>query len=73
VSAASLFFRFTLKPPLPAAAVSVTLQLSFPDPVMDTLLQQSVLNEDPDNQAAFRDLLIKRHSSRTLPMLAAER
>jgi hypothetical protein len=45
VTAALLLARLTLKPPLPAAAVSVTVQLSLPDPVMDALLQESALND----------------------------
>jgi hypothetical protein len=44
VTAALLLARLTLKPPLPAAAVSVTVQLSLPDPVIDALLQVSALN-----------------------------
>ena len=43
VTAALLLVRPTLKPPLPVAAVSVTVQLSLPDPVMDALLQDSAL------------------------------
>ena len=44
VTAALLLVRPTLRPPLPAAAVRVTVQLSLPDPVMDALLQESALN-----------------------------
>jgi hypothetical protein len=44
VAAALLLARLTLKPPLPAAAVSVTVQLSLPGPVIDALLQESALN-----------------------------
>ena len=44
VTAALLLTRLTLKPPLPAAAVSVTVQLSLPDPVIVALLQVSALN-----------------------------
>ena len=44
LTAALLLARLTLKPPLAAAAVSVTVQLSLPDPVMDALLQVSPLN-----------------------------
>jgi hypothetical protein len=44
VATALLLARLTLKPPLPAAAVKVTVQLSLPDPVMDALLQESALN-----------------------------
>jgi hypothetical protein len=44
VTAALLLARLTLKPPLPAAAVSVTVQLSLPAPVIDALLQERVLN-----------------------------
>jgi hypothetical protein len=36
--------RFTLSPPLGAAAVSVTVHASVPDPVMVPLLQYSALN-----------------------------
>jgi hypothetical protein len=43
-TAALLLARFTLRPPLAAAPVSVTVQLSLPDPVMDPLLQESILN-----------------------------
>jgi hypothetical protein len=45
VAAAALLARLTLKPPLPAAAVSVTVQLSVPAPVNDALLQESALND----------------------------
>jgi hypothetical protein len=44
VAAALLLARLTLKPPLPAAAVSVTVQLSLPGPVIDALLQESALS-----------------------------
>ena len=44
VTAALLLVRPTLRPPLPAAAVKVTVQLSLPDPVIDALLQESALN-----------------------------
>ena len=44
VTAALLLVRPTLKPPLPAAALSVTVHVSLPDPVMDALLQESALN-----------------------------
>ncbi len=47
VTAALLLARLTLKPPLPAAEVSVTVQPSLPDPVMDLLLQESALNREP--------------------------
>ena len=43
ITAALLLARPTLKPPLPAAAVSVTVQVSLPDPVIDPLLQESTL------------------------------
>ena len=43
VTAALLLVRLTLKPPLPAAALSVTVQLSLPAPVIDALLQVSPL------------------------------
>jgi len=43
-AAALLLARLTLKPPLPAAAVSVTVQLSLPGPVIDALLQESTLS-----------------------------
>jgi hypothetical protein len=43
-TAALLLARFTLRPPLAAAPVSVTVQLSLPDPVIDPLLQESILN-----------------------------
>jgi NhaP-type Na+/H+ or K+/H+ antiporter len=44
VTAALLLDRLTLRPPLGAAAFSVTVQASVPDPVMDALLQESALN-----------------------------
>jgi hypothetical protein len=44
VTAALLLARATLKPPLPAAVVSVTVQASLPDPVIDALLQVSALS-----------------------------
>ena len=43
VTAALLLVRPTLKPPLPAAALSVTVQVSLPEPVIDALLQVSPL------------------------------
>jgi len=39
-----LLDRLTLSPPLGAAALSVTVQASVPDPVMDPLLQESAFN-----------------------------
>jgi hypothetical protein len=47
VTAALLLARDTLKPPLPAAPLSVTVQASLPDPVIDALLQESALS-NPD-------------------------
>jgi hypothetical protein len=44
VTAALLLARLTVKPPVPAAAVSVTVQLSLPAPVIDALLQERALN-----------------------------
>jgi hypothetical protein len=44
VTAALLLDSATLSPPLPAAEVSVTVQTSVPDPVMDPLMQESALN-----------------------------
>jgi hypothetical protein len=44
VTAGLLLARFTLRPPVPAAKVSVTVQLSLPDSVIDALLQESALN-----------------------------
>lgn len=44
VTAALLLARLTLRPPVPAATVSVTVQLSLPDAVMDALLQDKPLN-----------------------------
>jgi hypothetical protein len=44
VTAAALLVRPTLKPPLPAAAFSVTVQVSLPDPITDPLVQESALN-----------------------------
>jgi len=52
LTAALLLARLTLKPPLPAAAVSVTVQPSLPDPVMDPLLQESALNRVPRDRRA---------------------
>ena len=43
VTAALLLARLTLTPPLPAAALNVTVQASVPDPVMVPLLQVSAL------------------------------
>jgi hypothetical protein len=45
-TAALLLDKLTVSPPLGAAAVNVTVQASVPDPVMDPLLQESVLNAD---------------------------
>ena len=44
VTEALLLVRPTLTPPLPAAELSVTVQVSLPAPVMDALLQDSPLN-----------------------------
>ena len=44
VTAALLLVRPTLKPPLPAAALSVTVHASLPAPVIDALLQDNALN-----------------------------
>jgi hypothetical protein len=44
VTAALLLVKFTLRPSPSAATVSVTVQLSLPDPVMDPLRQESALN-----------------------------
>ena len=44
VPAELLLDRLTLSPPLGAAAVSVTVHASVPDPVMVPLLQYSALN-----------------------------
>jgi hypothetical protein len=44
LTAALLLDRLTLSPPLGAAPLSVTVQASLPDPVMDALLQESALN-----------------------------
>src|SRR6202161_2253906 len=47
VTAALLLVTDTLKPPLPAGPLSVTVQASVPAPVIDALLQESALN-NPD-------------------------
>jgi sulfur carrier protein ThiS len=60
VTAALLLARLTLKPPLPAAAVSVTVQLSLPDPVIDALLQESALNRERVAYMVNYDALKKR-------------
>ena len=44
VTAASLLLRLTLCPPLPAAALRVTVQASVPEPVIEPLAQESALN-----------------------------
>ena len=44
VTAALLLDRLTLSPPLGAAALSLTVQASVPDPVMDPPLQESAFN-----------------------------
>ena len=43
-TAALLLISPTLSPPLPAAVLSVTVQASLPDPVIEPLLQESELN-----------------------------
>jgi hypothetical protein len=43
-TAALLLDRLTLRPPLAAAEVIVTVQASVPDPVMDPLMQERALN-----------------------------
>jgi hypothetical protein len=44
VTAELLLVRFTVSPSLGAAAVSVTVHASVPDPIMAALLQYSALN-----------------------------
>ena len=44
VTAALLLVTDTLKPPLPAGPLSVTVQASLPAPVIDALLQDNALN-----------------------------
>ena len=44
VTAASLLERLTLCPPLPAAALRVTVQKSVPEPVIELLAQESALS-----------------------------
>ena len=44
VTAVLLLVRPTLTPPLPAAELSVTVQLSLPTPVSEALLQVKELN-----------------------------
>jgi hypothetical protein len=44
VTTALLLAKLTVKPPVPAAAVSVTVQLSLPAAGIDALLQESALN-----------------------------
>jgi hypothetical protein len=44
VTAALLVARLTLRPPLPAAELNVTVQASVPEPVMDALLQDKLLS-----------------------------
>jgi hypothetical protein len=44
VTAALLLDRLTMSPPDGAAALSVTVQESVPEPVMDVLLQERALN-----------------------------
>jgi hypothetical protein len=44
VTAELLLDRFTLRPPLGAEVLSITMQASVPDPVMAPLLQDSALN-----------------------------
>jgi hypothetical protein len=43
-TATLLLDRFTLRPPLGAAEVRVTMQESVPDPVMDPALQETAFN-----------------------------
>ncbi len=43
-TAVLLLDRLTLCPPLPAAPLKVTVQLSVPEPVMEPLAQESPLN-----------------------------
>jgi len=44
VTAVLLLLNPTLTPPLPAAELSVTVQLSLPAPVRDALVQDNELN-----------------------------
>jgi hypothetical protein len=44
MTAVLLLDRLTIKPPVSASEVSVTVQESVPEPVMDALLQESVLS-----------------------------
>jgi hypothetical protein len=43
-TAALLLERLTLSPPVPAAVLRFTVQASVPDPVIETLVQESVLS-----------------------------
>ena len=43
-TAALLLERLTLRPPLPAAALRVTVQASVPDPIIAPLAQESALS-----------------------------
>jgi hypothetical protein len=44
VTATSLLERLTVSPPLPAAALRVTVQTSVPEPVIEPLAQESALS-----------------------------
>jgi len=57
VTAALLLERLTLCPPLGAAALSVTVQASVPDPVMDALPQDSALSAPGETPVPLSEMV----------------
>jgi hypothetical protein len=58
LTAALLLDRLTLSPPVGAAALSVTVQASVPDPTMDVLLQERALNAVADTPVPLRLIVV---------------
>jgi hypothetical protein len=75
VTAALLLVRFTVRPPVGAAAFSVTVQLSVPAPVMDPVAQVTAVNLGtplPSRPTCHRDplaLLVKSSSPVSDPVV----
>lgn len=82
LTAALLLARLTLSPLLGAAAFSVTVHASVPDPVMDALLQESALNAAVDTPVPLRliavvapvdELLVRVNLPETAPAVVGSK
>jgi hypothetical protein len=71
VTAALLLERVMLRPPLAAAEVSVTVHASVPDPVMELVPQESVLNAaGAAVPVPARPMTVEEPDKELLPMLS---